>query len=245
MKEKKTILAASILIAASIVFLGTRLGGNTPANMQEQIEQGIEKYAQKQQELARKAQEDANKPKVVQGDYTDDDAVLGDKNAPVTIVEFSDYECPFCKRHFTQTLPMIKEKYIDTGKVKLVFRDYPLPFHNPLATQQAIAAECVKDQAGDAKYYEYHDLIFETTRSNNGMEKSQLYDLAEKVGVNGDEFKTCLDTEKFKDEVAKDMKDGQAAGVTGTPAFIINGKLISGAQPFSTFEKIIEEELNK
>jgi protein-disulfide isomerase len=252
MKERKmtglivAILVAAVIIAASMVYLAVNLNKGNPDDLQDQIEAGIETFIEKQQEEAMKAQAEANKPKFVEGDFTDDDPVLGEKNAPVTIVEWSDYECPYCKRNFTQTYPQIKENYIDTGKVKYVFRDFPLGFHNPLATEQAIAAECVREQTDDATYFAYHDLLYENTTSNgNGMEKSKLYELAVDVGANETEFTICLDDEKFKDEVAKDMADGKKAGVSGTPAFLINGQFISGAQPFSVFEKVIEEELKK
>lgn len=97
----------------------------------------------------------------------DDDPVLGDKNAQVTIVEFSDYECPFCKRHFTQTYPSIKKDYIDTGKAKLVYRDLiAVPSHNPWATQAAHAANCVKEQGGDEAYFKFHDEYYTKTAAN-------------------------------------------------------------------------------
>lgn len=243
---------AAVIIAGALVFFALQLRGNSgmasvaDANLSQQIEEGIQAYIQKQEEEARQAQIEANKPKFVDGDFTDDDAVLGDPNAPVTMIEFSDYECPFCKRHFTQTFPLLKEKYIDTGKVKLIYRDFPLPFHDPLATTQAMAAECVREQSDDETYFAYHDLIFEATNSNGqGMEAETLYELAEQVGADRNEFTQCLEDEKYKDEVAKDIADGQSAGVTGTPGFLINGQLVSGAQPFSVFEQIIEEELNK
>lgn len=99
----------------------------------------------------------------------DDDPVLGDKGAPVTIIEFSDYECPFCKRHFLQTFPSLKTNYIDTGKVKLVFRDFiAVPSHNPAATTEAVAAQCVKDQKGDEAYFKFHDEIYSKTTANGG-----------------------------------------------------------------------------
>lgn len=238
------IIFASIIISASMIFLA--VSERNSDDLQEQIEKGIETFIQKQQEEAMEAQAEANKPKFVEGNFTDDDAVLGDENAQVTIVEWSDYECPYCKRNFTQTYPQIKEKYIDTGKVKYVFRDFPLGFHDPLATEQAMAAECVREQTDDKTYYAYHDLLYENTTSNGqGMEKSKLYELAENVGVNKEKFAECLDSEKYKDEVAKDVADGQKAGVSGTPAFLINGQFISGAQPFSVFEQVIEEELKK
>jgi protein-disulfide isomerase len=252
MKERKisglilAILFAAVVVSGSMIYLAITIDERNPDDLQVDIEMGIEAYVKKQQEEAMKAQAEANKPKFVEGDFTDDDPVLGDKNAPITLIEFSDYECPFCKRHFTQTFPQIKEKYIDTGKVKYIFRDYPLPFHDPMATQQAMAAECVREQGGDKSYFAYHDSLFENTTSNGqGMEKSKLYELAEDAGVNKATFTECLDSEKYKDEVAKDIADGQKAGVNGTPAFLVNGQLISGAQSFAAFEQVIEEELKK
>jgi len=183
----------------------------------------------------------------------DDDPVMGDLDtAKVAIVEFSDYECPFCKRHHEETKDQIISQYIDTGDAVMVFRDFPLSFHDPLATQEAMAAECVQDLAGDAKYYEYGDLIFGATNSNVGLDPAELYTLAGQVGVDADDFKKCLDSEQFKDEVTKDLADGQAAGVTGTPGFIIGkldkdgnvvGEVIAGAQPFSVFQATIEKYL--
>lgn len=178
----------------------------------------------------------------------DDDPVLGNPDAPVTVVEFSDYECPFCKRHFEQTYAQLKTNYIDTGKVKLVFRDLPLSFHDPLATKEAIAANCAREQGNDETYFKMHDEIFKTTTSNgSGLTMDQLYGLASKVGINQDNFKACIDADKYKDEVAKDLADAGAAGATGTPSFVIgksgeqvSGKLIVGAQPYSAFQAEID-----
>lgn len=246
-----TILFASLIVTTALVFNGYAYlqadeGGPDQTNLQAEIEKGIQAYIQKQQDEYKKAQEEADKPKTVSGDFKDDDAVLGSATAPVTLVEFSDYECPFCKRHFTQTFPQIKAKYIDTGKVKFIFRDFPLSFHEPLATQEAIAAECAREQGGDKIYYSYHDLLYKNTTSNgNGLTKEKLYDFAKELGLKPDKFKTCLDSEKYKDEVQKDFEDGGKAGITGTPAFIVGDQLISGAVPFSAFEKVIEEQLAK
>ena len=96
----------------------------------------------------------------------DDDAVKGDSNAPVTIIEFSDYECPFCQRHFQTVYSALREEYVDTGKVKYVFRDLPLSSHDPVATDAAIAANCARELGGDEKYYEYHDAYFTATQAN-------------------------------------------------------------------------------
>ena len=168
----------------------------------------------------------------------DDDAVKGDENAPVTMVEFSDYECPFCGRHFQQTYPQIVKDYVETGKVKLIFRDFPLSFH-PQAQKAAEAAECAGEQG---KYWDMHDKLFKDGVSGGVISFKQY---AKDLGLDTAKFNDCLDSGKMTSEVAKDMQDGQAAGISGTPGFIINGQLVSGAQPFSVFQQIIEAELAK
>lgn len=243
------IIFAALVIGGSIIYSSNKEGGlfgkkETEEEFDAKVATSIERYIEKQEEEMRKAQEEANKPQKVEGVSIDNDAVLGDKNAPVTIIEFSDYECPFCKRSFEQVFPEIKKNYIDTGKAKYAFRDMPLSFHDPLATQEAIATECAKEQGGDKAYYEYHDLIYTNTKSNgNGLKKDDLYKFASKIGLNEATFKTCLDTEKFADEVKKDIADGQQYGVQGTPGFFINGWFIKGAYPYETFKEIIEQEL--
>ena len=167
----------------------------------------------------------------------DDDAIKGDPNAEVTIVEFSDYECPYCARFYSQTLKQIEETYIDTGKVKFIYRDYPLSGHSQ-AQKAAEAAECAGDQG---MYYEMHDKLFEMGVSG-GVDSFKQY--AVSIGLDATEFNDCLDSGKNYDEVRKDLSDGSAAGVRGTPAFFINGILVSGAQPFSAFQQVIEQELN-
>ena len=166
----------------------------------------------------------------------DDDAIKGDPNAPVTIVEWSDFECPFCARFYSDTLSLIDEKYIQTGKVKLVYRDFPLSFH-PNAQKSAEAAECAGEQG---KYYEMHDLLFERGVAGGVTSYKQF---AQQLGLNTAEFNTCLDSGAMASEVQKDFADGQRAGVQGTPGFIVNGQLISGAQPFPVFEQVIEAAL--
>ncbi|NCN82662.1 MAG: thioredoxin domain-containing protein [Candidatus Pacebacteria bacterium] len=180
----------------------------------------------------------------------DDDAVLGDKNAPVTIIEFSDYECPFCKRHYDETHVKLVEKYIDTGKAKLVFRDFPLSFHDPMATKEAIAANCAKEQGGDSGYYAFHDEIFKRTTSNGtGLDDAKIQTIASDLGLNIGAFTSCLSNPKMAEEVQKDLADGAAAGASGTPSFIIGkstkdgvieGDLVVGAQPLVTFETLID-----
>jgi protein-disulfide isomerase len=173
----------------------------------------------------------------------DDDPVLGDPKAKVTIIEFSDFQCPYCRSFWSDTLPQIKKDYIDTGKVKLVYRDFPLSFH-AAAEPAAQASECADDQG---KYWEYHDKLF-SEQSKGGIGTitfgaTELKLWAQQIGLDGAMFNQCLDSGKHKDEVAKDLADGNGAQVSGTPAFIINGKLLVGAQPYSVFKKMIDEEL--
>lgn len=166
----------------------------------------------------------------------DDDDVKGDPNAPVTIVEWSDFECPFCTRFYTQTLPQIQSEYIDTGKAKFVYRDFPLGFHAN-AQKAGEAAECAGEQG---KFWEMHDKLFEDGVSG-GVTSFKQY--ATDLGLNTADFNECLDSGEMAAEVRKDMTDGSAVGISGTPGFIINGQLVSGAQPFSVFQQAIEAGL--
>jgi len=184
-------------------------------------------------------------PQEVRDVSVDDDVVMGNKNAKVTIIEFSDYQCPFCRTFWKDTLSQIKKEYIDTGKVKFVYRDYPLSFH-PMAQSSAQAAECAEEQG---RYWEIHDKIFgEQEKKGQGTVSYTLDELkrwASEIGLDVSKFNQCLDSGKYKAEVEKDFADGTAAGVSGTPSTFINGRLVVGAQPFSAFKAIIEEELKK
>jgi len=168
-----------------------------------------------------------------------DSPVMGKADAPVTIVEFSDYECPFCGKFFSQTLSQIDNEYIKTGKVKLVYKDFPLDFH-PNAQKAAEAARCVREQKGDDGYWKIHDKMFEN-QQELGVENYKKW--ARSFGVVGSKFDECLDKGKYADAVKKDYDYGQQLRVTGTPGFFINGKLVSGAQPFNAFKQIIDAEL--
>ncbi|MEK7514903.1 MAG: DsbA family protein [Patescibacteria group bacterium] len=170
----------------------------------------------------------------------DDDAMLGNKKAPVTIIEFSDYQCPFCRAFWRDTYPRLKKDFIETGKVRLVFRDFPLSSH-PGAVPAAHAAECAEEQG---KYWEMHDVIFaEQDTKGAGTVSFSADDLkrwAGKIGLKQSEFNACLDSGKYNEEIAKDLKDGAASGVSGTPSFFINGNLLVGAQPYEAFKAAIE-----
>lgn len=176
----------------------------------------------------------------------DDDAVLGDPNAPITIIEFSDFQCPFCRKFYRETIPQIKKDYSTTGKVKFVYRDFPLVQIHPGATPAAEGTECAEEQG---KFWEMHDAIFdEQEKQGSGTIQFTADDVknwAAKIGLDTTKFNQCLDSGKYRQEVEKDLADGAAAGVNGTPATFINGRLVSGAQPYSVFKTIIDEELKK
>jgi len=168
----------------------------------------------------------------------DDDTVKGDADAKVTIVEWSDFECPFCTRFYTDTLGQIEKEYIDTGKVKFVYRDFPLNFHRN-AQKSAEAAECAGEQG---KFWEMHDMLFEKGVAGG---VNSFKEFAKEIKLDVNEFDECLDSGEMADEVRKDMQDGGNVGVRGTPGFVINGQLVSGAQPFSVFKQLIDAELAK
>lgn len=173
----------------------------------------------------------------------DDDPFIGKENAPVTVIEFTDYQCPFCSRHFEQTYKKIKENYIDTGKVKYVSRDFPLGFHQ-FAQKASEASECAEDQG---KFWEMHDLLFTNQQKWSSLPDAipTFKQYAKDLGLNTSTFDTCLTTDVHAAEVKKDQADGSASGIDGTPGFWIlgpNGKTqkISGAYPYETFTAAID-----
>lgn len=173
-------------------------------------------------------------------ELVDDDVFIGNENAKVVVIEFSDFQCPFCKRFRDQTFDSIKKEYIDSGKVKFVYRDFPLDSIHPNARGAAIAAECADEQE---KFWEYHDLLFEKQAEWAGVGGSLFKQYANELGLDSGKFNNCIDSNKYDDEVNKDLADGSQAGITGTPGFIINGQLLSGAQPFASFKAAIDAEL--
>jgi protein-disulfide isomerase len=176
----------------------------------------------------------------------DDDPFLGKANAPVTLIEFTDYQCPFCKRHFDQTFSQIKEQYVDTGKVKYVVRDFPLSFHQN-ASKASEATECADDQK---KFWEMHDVIFQKQSEwSSATDAADIFKrYAAESGLNTGSFNDCLESGKYDAEVKKDFTDGSAAGISGTPGFLLIGKngkgeQISGAQPFASFQAAFDRYL--
>jgi protein-disulfide isomerase len=160
--------------------------------------------------------------------------VRGVADAPVTIVEFSDFECPFCKQT-RPTLKQLLERY--PGKVRLVYRDFPLDSIHPQARRAAEAARCAHDQG---KFWEYHDVLF-TQSPQLAIEDLRRY--AGQVGLDVAKFESCLAAGVHKAAVQRDLDEGNRLGITGTPAFFINGRALTGAQPLESFTRLIDQEL--
>lgn len=167
---------------------------------------------------------------------TDSDHVRGSFTAPITLIEFSDFECPFCERHYP-TLNKILSDY--SGKVRLVYKHFPLGFH-PNAQKAAEASECASEQG---KFWEYHDKLFENQPSGYSLDKFKQW--ANESGLNSVQFDNCLDSGKYAQKVQSDFNEGQQKGVQGTPATFVNGQLVSGALPYETFKRIIDNLLTQ
>ncbi len=237
------------LVAVSIVaafFAGSYLVLKSEETSKMELSDAIKKL-----ELKISSDQPSNVPAIKPINASiDDDPVRGDPDAPITIIEFSDFQCPFCSRFQTQTLPIILEEYVDTGKVKFVYRDFPIQSSHPNAMPAAAASECAHEQD---KYWEYHDALFERQQTWNNLKLVDSIDtfkkMAKEFGMNEDQFNSCLDSGKYIDEINKDLRDGTNYGITGTPGFFVgnekNGfvKLI-GAQPIEAFKKIIDSQLN-
>ncbi len=175
-----------------------------------------------------------------------DAPMLGRADAPVTLVEFSDYECPFCQRFFAMTFPALKRDYVDTGKVRYVFRDFPLDQIHPQARKLAEAAHCAGE---NGKYWEMHDVLFQNQKA---PAPSQLDEQARVVGLNKAKFDDCLSSGRYAAMVQRGLAEGAVVGAQGTPSFvvgktkgndIVDGTPIRGAQTLEVFRRIIEQKL--
>jgi len=189
----------------------------------------------------------ASAPSIIDVTF-DDNPMMGDPDAPLTIVEFSDFQCPFCSRFHEQTLPAIIENYIDTGKVNFVYRDLPLGIH-PNANPASIAAECANEQG---KFWEYHDVLFDKQSQWQSLAADDFASTAKQFASDLDlesaSFETCLSSSETASAVSRDSRDAASYGATGTPTFFIGNEKdgfvkIVGAQPYSTFEAEIDSQL--
>lgn len=265
-----TIVACTILISGSIIFLGVQLGksGSTGGA-----------------EVSNTGRNDNLQPllNTVTADTKNDDAILGDPNAPVTIVEYSDYQCPFCRSYFENAYQQIVSEYVEKGLVKVIFKDYPLNFHQD-AIFASNAAECARKVGGDSMYYAFHDGIFQAQGpASNGtvsITDEMVEGIAKDLKVNSKEFRTCVEDKEFHPEIAADflaaseakaarvaeidqvtgevvIRDAltaetapqpelqEAVGVNATPTLFVNDIKVIGAQQFEVFQAAIEADLNK
>lgn len=189
---------------------------------------------------------------------TDTAIVIGDEDAPVTVVEFSDYECPFCAiaegnealvedfsaqaPGYVAPVPKIFEEYVETGQVKFVFYNMPLEVLHPEAEIAHMAALCANEQD---MWYDYHRKLFEDRDDwiSNSDKASKFKEYAEELGLDTEQFNECLDDEKYAEQIEEELMIGAQYGVSGTPAFLVNRVFLSGAQDFETFKEIIDAEL--
>jgi protein-disulfide isomerase len=164
----------------------------------------------------------------------------GPKDAKVTMVEFTDYQCPFCERYYTDSFGKIMKDYVDTGKVRYISMDLPLPFH-PNAKPAALAARCAADQN---KYWEMHDILFERqTEWSEGDPTAKFEGYAKQLGLNTNKFTQCVSSGQFNKEIEASSQLAQTIGANGTPTFYVNGKQVVGAQPYTEFQKALDTAL--
>ncbi len=257
MSQKNTgliiaIIFAAISVSGSLLFFAlqikastnTSLAANVAATsddqLQQKIDDGINNYIKKQQ--ATQAQGKEGKA-VTLKPVSNEDHVYGNKNAEISLIEYSDFECPFCKL-FNKTPKQIVDA--SNGKVNWVYRHFPLDKHIN-AQKEAEASECANELGGNDKFWKFEEKIFERTTSNGtGFALADLVPLAKELGLDQNKFKTCLDSGKYAKHVQQDMADGDAAGVTGTPGNILVNhktqatKLIQGAQPLDLIQTAID-----
>lgn len=166
---------------------------------------------------------------------------MGDPNAPVTIIEYSDFQCPYCSRFSEQTEQQIVDAYVATGKVRFVYKSFG-EFIGPESRRAAEAAYCAGDQG---KFWEMHDIIFANQNGENkgGFSDPRLRAFADKIGLDKAAFESCFSGGKYSGLVTKDGVEGRQASIQATPSFFVNGTLVEGAQPFSAFQQAVEAAL--
>jgi len=185
-------------------------------------------------------------PPVVTGITNGHFPVMGNKDAKVTMIEFSDFQCPFCKAFYTDSETKVIDTYVKTGKIKFVYRQFPLVSIHPNAQKAAEAAECANDQG---KFWEFHDVLFQNQDTWAPLAAADaaadFVTYAGQVGMDTDQFSSCFQSAKFKKNVDDDTADATAAQVDATPTFFINGVRVTGAVPFDQLKTTIDQELKK
>ncbi len=225
-----SILIAGVLIAGAVIYStglkGSDLGANVGANLGPD-NSNPDSQAQ------------------VSLDLTGEDVILGDPKAPVTVMIYSDLQCPFCGRFYSGAESLIKENYVKTGKVRMVYRHFA--FLGPESLAAAEAVECAKDQG---KFWEYHDILIDEENKdgqehNGNLNESLFKSLAGRLGMNVGPYSACLAEGKYAGKVKSDYSAAQAIGIQSTPTIFVNKYKVEGAMPYDYFKEIIENELNK
>ncbi|AFS81223.1 DSBA oxidoreductase [Candidatus Nitrosopumilus koreensis AR1] len=247
-KSKPNSLVIGLVIAVGVAsFFAGMYVSNMNSNQisQEDLDNAIAKLELK----ILQNQIPTNQPSPPVKISADDDPIIGNPDAPITIIEFSDFQCPFCARFYTQTLPLLLDQYIEEGKVKLVFRDFPIQSIHPNALPASVAAECANEQG---KFKEMHDILFDNQVQWSNQETvdalSMFSQYATQIQLEQETFDSCLTSGKYVEEIRNDLDDGRSYQVTGTPGFFIGNDEIGyvelkGAQPFESFKKVIDAQL--
>ncbi|MDH5462854.1 MAG: DsbA family protein [Nitrosopumilus sp.] len=240
------VIALIAVVGVAAFFAGSYTSLNSNQIDQEDLDEAIAKIELKILQNQLPSKQPATPVKI----SIDDDPVIGNIDSPITIIEFSDFQCPFCARFHVQTLPLIFEKYIQEGKVKLVFRDFPIQSIHPNALPASVAANCANEQGG---FKEMHDMLFENQDKWNNQDTTNALALfsqyAAEMKLDQDVFDACLTSGKYIEEIRNDLNDGRDYGVSGTPGFFIGNDQVGyvelkGAQPFESFKKIIDAQLD-
>lgn len=224
-KNKDLILPASILVAAIMISASIMYSGGG-INTEDTVNVG----------------ENNNQTSLT---VTDRDVLLGSENAPVTLIVYSDYQCPFCAKFFAESEAKIKAEYVKNGQVKLVHRNFA--FLGEESVLSAEAAECAKEQG---KFWDYHDALFaeevKDARENNGNLKKELFmKLAQNLSLDSKKFEECINTRRYRSLVEEDVNQAASVGVESTPTIFVNGLEIRGAQPYQEFKSAIDRALRE
>lgn len=259
-----TIVFVSSLLSSAIVLgalhlipqIGPSVSSGTSAqntDLAQEIEKGIERFVQKQQQeqeaaYSEQQQESEKLAQNVAAADKNKDHIRGNIDADITIIEYSDYECPFCKKNHP-TVQQVIDNY--DGKVNWVYRHLPLSFHLPHAQDQAEASECVAELEGNEAFWKFTDELYERTKSNKGFAYEQIQPLAEELGVDGSDFAACMESDRHLEVVQSHADQASSMGISGTPGNLIRNnktgevKLLGGAYPFEAFTQIIDTMLSE
>jgi protein-disulfide isomerase len=233
------VVVASVVLGLCVIFSAKLISINidkASSKLRQDLLSDIKKF---EEDRAKEMRPKPVKPgeKIVEGVAVGSNPVMGNPDAPVLVVEFSDFECQFSRRFYQQTFPQIEREYISTGKVKFAYRDFPLPMH-PAAKDAAIVCRCAGKQDN---YWQMFDKLSRSKQLN----PEEMKNYAKELKLNMKSFNSCLEGEAVSAEVDNDFNEGANFGVRGTPGFFINGRFVEGARSFETFREKIEEELNK